>query len=193
MPDVDVTFDAGGAVGGAIGGVLGQQGQSSANKHNRVQAHLNREFQEYMSNTAHRREMRDLRRGGLNPILTALGGSGASTPSGATAHMESTTAPAITAALDGMRLRADIKKINADVKNIDQNTQTSKSQAKLIEAQIPGARGKSQVDAGLGKTVQTLMPYIDQVQKLTQQNQNAPKKQGGNHFPMPIQQLKTKD
>lgn len=45
-----------------------------------AQAQMN--FQREMSNTAHRREVEDLKAAGLNPVLSA-GGSGASTPEGA--------------------------------------------------------------------------------------------------------------
>lgn len=49
------------------------------------EAAKNRSWQQYMSDTAHQREVRDLKAAGLNPVLSAMGGQGAAVTSGATA------------------------------------------------------------------------------------------------------------
>lgn len=71
-------------IGTAIGNIGGAGITAAANA---KQAQLNRQFQERMSNTAHQRQVADMREAGLNPILSATGGSGASQPGGAQASM----------------------------------------------------------------------------------------------------------
>lgn len=56
---------------------------------NRQLANENREWQERMANSAHQREIKDLKAAGLNPVLTVSGGNGATTPSGSTASVNS--------------------------------------------------------------------------------------------------------
>lgn len=62
-----------------------KQSAEQAMQFNHDEAELSRLWQERMSNTAHQREIKDLQAAGLNPVLSAMGGSGAPVTSGATA------------------------------------------------------------------------------------------------------------
>ncbi len=139
------------------GDIIGKERQ---NRDNRKEAEKQRNFQERMSNTSYQRAIEDMKMAGINPMLAYMQG-GASSPGGAQARMEDVLSPALSSAMHLMRMKKEMKLLDA------QATATShaglksmadsifiNSQNNLMQAGYDGtgmntymmARNKGQVD-----------------------------------------------
>jgi len=111
----------GGVASALIPGVGSLVGQSQANQANLKIAREQMAFQERMSNTSYQRAVQDMKASGINPMLAYQQG-GASSPGGASAHMENAIGPAVSSAMHGIRLRKEMKLLDAQIDK--ENAQT---------------------------------------------------------------------
>lgn len=134
----------GAVIGAGIGAFGDQLSANSAAVKNKREAQRQRDWQSYMSDTAHQREVADLEASGLNPILTATGGNGASTGSSglATAVATGGFGNGISNAVKGYKADTERK-----VAEAQQDTLVSQAEKNLADADL--ARVSAQNSAAL--------------------------------------------
>lgn len=124
-------------IAGGVGGVASYFGTVATNRANARMADKQMQWQAMMSNTAHQREVNDLRAAGLNPILSA--NAGASTPAGAMATMENPMEGLAATANEIALARQTIQKGQAEIDLIKSQTQNTKMDTTVKSKDLPKA------------------------------------------------------
>ena len=149
-----------GAAGSLLGGLIGGSGARDANRTNLQIARENRQWQEYMSNTANQRAAADLEAAGLNRILAM--GKPATTPSGNVATMQNEKAALALAANQASNIAANTALQIAQAKNLDARTDA------LGGAAAVGEKLGQLVDWITGKTGDTGVTWQEMLDRWAQ-------------------------
>lgn len=142
--------------GGVLEGALGYAGMEATNSANRAMAREQMAFQKKMSDTSYQRAVADLNAAGLNPML-AYGQGGASTPPGATAQMQNSSA----AGIEAQNRRMERLAIESNIELNQAKVGTEKANQALISEQAREKRWENHTNmgpTGADEAIPSLMP-----------------------------------
>lgn len=130
-----------GTVGSVFDSAIGYMGQREANRASQASAREQMDFQKMMSDTAHQREVRDLREAGLNPALSA--NAGASSPVGSSVEYKNPVKDVVGPALSSaMEIKKTMQDINESQSRIDLNKTQSVNLAADADVKKAGVLSK---------------------------------------------------
>lgn len=119
-----------------VSGGLSLAGSMMQNNSAKQIAKSNNDTSIELANTAHQREVEDLRAAGLNPILSAHG-AGASVPSMQSAPVSNVLEGAVSSASRNATLKAQLDNIAADTAQKLEAAELTRRQQKVADAQLP--------------------------------------------------------
>lgn len=114
-------------------GLLNFAGGQATNAANAQMSRDQMAFQERMSSTAHQREVDDLIRAGLNPILSA--NAGASSPGGAQATMQNSMQAAVSSAMEAKSMQNSIRMQDAQIGLTDAQRRKTERESSILKAE----------------------------------------------------------